>query len=177
MASSFSSSGVPPGEDTQGVAVGWIAVGPSGRRTHPFASAVDSCPGRLSFRQPPYRRIGGGNKRVELETCSPAIQIGLPGFAIRGPSRSRVSQITKNSSKMGSPRGQPGFGRWNGPFRSVRIGKKRKRSHILSSGLMAESQARGCAANEGLIFQPTPSLFGHSPQNDSRLHEGANCHC
>ncbi len=29
------------------------------------------------------------------------------------------------------PYGQPGLGRWIGPFRSVGIGKKRKRSHII----------------------------------------------
>ncbi len=38
--------------------------------------------GRLSFRQPGNRRIGGDPNRAALETCSPAIQIGLLGRAI-----------------------------------------------------------------------------------------------
>ncbi len=32
------------------------------------------------------------------------------------------------------------------------------------------------AAIERFVFRPIPSLFGHAPQIDSRLHEGANCH-
>ncbi len=87
MASSVSPPGVPAGraEDTQGVAVGWIVAGPSGRRTHLARVYLGFRSESLSFRQPGHRRIGGDPDRAELETCSPAIQIGLLGRAIKGP--------------------------------------------------------------------------------------------
>jgi hypothetical protein len=39
--------------------------------------------------------------------------------------------INKEFEQNRIPYGQPGFGRWKGPFRSGRIGKKRKPSHII----------------------------------------------
>ncbi len=59
----------------------------------------------------------------------------------------KVSRFTNNEEfeQNRISYGQPGFGRWKGPFRSVSIGKKRKPSHIISSGPMADS-ARGCVA-------------------------------
>ena len=42
-------------------------------------------PENVRFAQPGHRRIGGDPNRAELETCSPAIQIGLLGRAIKEP--------------------------------------------------------------------------------------------
>ena len=57
--------------------------------------------------------------------------------------------VNKEFEQNRIPYGQPGLGRWKGPFRSVRIGKKGKPPHIISSGPMADC-ARCCAAKRGL---------------------------
>ena len=97
-----------------------------------------------SFRQPAHRRIGGDlNARSWRHArwryrsgCLSVRSRNLKGLRFTNNKEFELNRISH---------GQPGFGRWIGPFRSVRIGKKRKSSHIISSGLMVYC-ARCCAA-------------------------------
>ena len=130
MASSFSSPGVPAGEDTQGVAVGWIVAGPLGRRTHPGRVYRRSRSERLSFRQPGHRRIGGDPNRGSWRRDRRRYKSCCLAVRSRNLKESRFTINTEFEQNRISY-GQPGLGRWKGPFRRVRIGKNRKRSHII----------------------------------------------
>ena len=112
------------------------------------ASAVDSALGGCRFAS---RATAGSEvariarswrhaRRRYRSGCMAVRSMGLKGSRFTNNKEFEQNRI---------PYGQPGFRRWIGPFRSVRIGKKRKPSHIISSGMLADS-ARCCAAKRGL---------------------------
>ncbi len=93
----------------------------------------------------------------------------------QGTSRGRVSQLTKNSSKIGSPADNRAWDAGRDLSEVSELAKS-ENHHILYLVDRWLTPRTAVSRREAFVIQPILTLFGHAPQNESRLVTDAICH-